>query len=443
MTPSPLGHMGQRVAQGSLQANNSSPTVATGISNSNRFNPLNSTSRIHSLLSHHDAGPRATLDTTNANIFLQGASTLAGTNTTHPGDHQHPQSQETVIDTTQVQDLSVRQGGLAPTNVWAAIPQELMNRLSLDDNDTALVNLLRSVRPADQWIVSVALLVGNLTRAHLTRAVSPSPREIAPTLEVPHGAFNYTNTIRTFLRRRIRDLLTIGNLEAYSRTHTTAGLPIASTPLLLLSAQLAAQPDEFKEDYLPAGWPGDEVANHSVLGLLRTLLKHERGSLRNILLANIKEFNRRAIDGPVPKLADLILLIDRIMGSRDSLRPAQAILAAYTSTMKVRLAFIRLEVVHHYLNPDPANTLSQWDIIDRRLEFLRRQSLNYKQAYARLVIKIDREVFGDFKIGEIPKDAIALPSATQVQEEITAADNTMVTEDTPNDPLVVDEGVFM
>ncbi|KAA1090801.1 hypothetical protein PGT21_014201 [Puccinia graminis f. sp. tritici] len=434
MTPSPLGHMGQRVAQGSLQANNSSPTVATGISNSSmsttfnhfmlaasilrlmwvsladRFNPLNSTSRIHSLLSHHDAGPRATLDTTNANIFLQGASTLAGTNTTHPGDHQHPQSQETVIDTTQVQDLSVRQGGLAPTNVWAAIPQELMNRLSLDDNDTALVNLLRSVRPADQWIVSVALLVGNLTRAHLTRAVSPSPREIAPTLEVPHGAFNYTNTI------------------PYSRTHTTAGLPIASTPLLLLSAQLAAQPDEFKEDYLPAGWPGDEVANHSVLGLLRTLLKHERGSLRNILLANIKEFNRRAIDGPVPKLADLILL---------------AILAAYTSTMKVRLAFIRLEVVHHYLNPDPANTLSQWDIIDRRLEFLRRQSLNYKQAYARLVIKIDREVFGDFKIGEIPKDAIALPSATQVQEEITAADNTMVTEDTPNDPLVVDEGVFM
>ncbi|KAA1087635.1 hypothetical protein PGT21_034816 [Puccinia graminis f. sp. tritici] len=151
MTPSPLGHMGQRVAQGSLQANNSSPTVATGISNSSmsttfnhfmlaasilrlmwisladRFNPLNSTSRIHSLLSHHDAGPRATLDTTNANIFLQGASTLAGTNTTHQGDHQHPQSQETVIDTSQVQDLAVCQGGLAPTNVWAAIPQELMN----------------------------------------------------------------------------------------------------------------------------------------------------------------------------------------------------------------------------------------------------------------------------------------------------------------------------
>ncbi|KAA1087636.1 hypothetical protein PGT21_034818 [Puccinia graminis f. sp. tritici] len=106
------------------------------------------------------------------------------------------------------------------------------------------------------------------------------------------------------------------------------------------------------------------------------------------------------------------------MGSRDSLRPAQAILAAYTSTMK-------------------------WDIIDRQLEFLQRQSLNYKQAYARLVIKIDREVFGDFKIGEIPKDAIALPSATQVQEEIAAVDNTMVTKDTPNDPLVVDEGVFM
>ncbi|KAA1071773.1 hypothetical protein PGT21_019029 [Puccinia graminis f. sp. tritici] len=131
------------------------------------------------------------------------------------------------------------------------------------------------------------------------------------------------------------------------------------------------------------------------------------------------------------------------MGLRDHLRPANQILGAYTSTMKVRLAYIRLEVVHHYLNPDPATNLSQWDIIDRRLEFLRRQSLNYKQAYARLIIKTDRELFGDFEFRDIPRDAIVLPSESQVQQEIGAANHVGPVGNGANETMVVDQDVFM
>ena len=66
------------------------------------------------------------------------------------------------------------------------------------------------------------------------------------------------------------------------------------------------------------------------------------------------------------------------MGTGDGLRPMSTILAGYTATMKIRIAFLRLEVIHHYLNPDPANPLSQWDIIDRKLEDLRKKSNHYK-----------------------------------------------------------------
>ncbi|EHS62487.1 uncharacterized protein PGTG_20610 [Puccinia graminis f. sp. tritici CRL 75-36-700-3] len=376
-------------------------------------------------------------------MFLQGNATGAGANTTELARNQHPGLEEDVMDVTEGHEGNGSRGGVATSNLFGQVPEELMRRLSLDDDASSLVRQLSEVRPEDQWIVSIALLVANLSGAHLIQGEPARPREIAGAVEVVPGPFNYVQTIRTFLRRRIRDLLTVGNLEAYSRTHTTGGLPIASTPLVLLSRQLGDQPDDFKEDYLPPGWPDDEVANQSVLGLLRSLVKHERGSLRNLLLTNIKEFNHRAIDGPVPKLGDLILVIDRIMGSRDHLRPANQILGAYTSTMKVRLAYIRLEVVHHYLNPDPATNLSQWDIIDRRLEFLRRQSLNYKQAYARLIIKTDRELFGDFEFRDIPRDAIVLPSESQVQQEIGAANHVGPVGNGANETMVVDQDVFM
>ncbi|KAA1068128.1 hypothetical protein PGTUg99_019558 [Puccinia graminis f. sp. tritici] len=380
-----------------------------------RFNPLINHSRIHSLLLHSDGSSLGQTHSTNPNMFLQGNAGGVGNNPTERG--QGRDAEDEVMDTSSATHLIQGRGGGATTAVVGEVPQELIARLSLDDDSAALVNQLRMVPAHEQWIVSIALLVANLTRAQLIRAELPSPREIAAagTAEPGNGPFNYTQTIR------IRDLLTVGNVEAYSRTHTTGGLPIASTPLLLLTQHLAAQSDEFKEDYLPAGWPDDEAANHSVLGLLRSLVKHERGSLRNLLLTNVKEFNCRAIEGPVPKLGDLILVIDRIMGSRDSLSPAQEIRDAYTATMKVRLAFIRLEVLHHYLNPDPATNLSQWDIIDRKLEFLRRQSLHYKQAYARLIIKIDRELFGPHEFADIPKEAISLPSDDQVQAEMAAA----------------------
>jgi hypothetical protein len=52
------------------------------------------------------------------------------------------------------------------------------------------------------------------------------------------------------------------------------------------------------------------------------------------------------------------------METKNELRGVQAIRAAYPDSMKIRLAYIRLEVVFHFLNPDLTSNLTQWDIID-------------------------------------------------------------------------------
>jgi hypothetical protein len=68
------------------------------------------------------------------------------------------------------------------------------------------------------------------------------------------------------------------------------------------------------------------------------------------------------------------------MRSQSKLRPLAAVQQAYNSTAKIRIAYIRLEVVHHFLHPDPASNLTQWDKIDRNLKHMQRQSDFFRNA---------------------------------------------------------------
>ncbi|PLW56986.1 hypothetical protein PCANC_02776 [Puccinia coronata f. sp. avenae] len=103
------------------------------------------------------------------------------------------------------------------------------------------------------------------------------------------------------------------------------------------------------------------------------------------------------------------------MCSQSKLHPLSAVQQAYNSTAKIRIAYIRLEVVHHFLHPDPASNLTQWDIIDCNLEHMQRQSDLFRNAFARLVVQKDRELFGTQEFSAIPRKAIILPTDDDVQ----------------------------
>jgi hypothetical protein len=146
--------------------------------------------------------------------------------------------------------------------------------------------------------------------------------------------------------------MTTGNVDSYSTATTSDGQPILRTPLILLQVRLHcrfliswlanhpfylfqthidAQEHPFARDLLPRGYPESTQAQLSLLTIMRTLLKHERGLLRAVvrensafhppeatqstddgflqLLNNIVEINRRRIAANVPNLRDLILKV--------------------------------------------------------------------------------------------------------------------------------------
>ncbi|PLW36741.1 hypothetical protein PCANC_14597 [Puccinia coronata f. sp. avenae] len=309
---------------------------------------------------------------------------------------------------------------LSPIGLVDTPTEELQGLFVLDDNHIQLAHRLMqaSARLESQWQVTVMTMVSIL---HMVRPGGPGVI-LAP--EMTHGAHNYlfSSNIRAFLRKKIREIFTTGNVYAYNRTQSMAGLPLTQTPLVLLNAHLEDQTLDFRSKNLPPEWPCNHISCHSVLTLMRVLLKHERGALRNLLLTNVKVFNQQAINGPVPNLMNLILIINCAMGGRDELRSLAQVRTAYTATMKIRIAFIRLAVIHHYLNPDPASTLTQWDIIDHQLEHIRRQSEHFRNVHSRMVVEKDQELFtGVRELGDIPRDSICLPDNQDVHLKMSRA----------------------
>ncbi|KAA1137947.1 hypothetical protein PGTUg99_013048 [Puccinia graminis f. sp. tritici] len=137
------------------------------------------------------------------------------------------------------------------------------------------------------------------------------------------------------------------------------------------------------------------------------------------LLHNIKEQNHRPIDGAVPDLDGLVLIIDTYMVACKQVRPVADILRSYPASVRTRLAFLRLYIVVHLIHRDPKENISQWELIDQQLEFVKGQSDLYRIAYSRVVEAIDKELFGHgMKFEDMDHKDIRVPTDKDVQEEI-------------------------
>ncbi|EFP83412.1 uncharacterized protein PGTG_08598 [Puccinia graminis f. sp. tritici CRL 75-36-700-3] len=155
---------------------------------------------------------------------------------------------------------------------------------------------------------------------------------------------------------------------------------------------------------------------------MRVLLKHERGQLRNLiscqLLTNIKAYGRRSIEGSVPPLMDLIVIIDRGMASRGRPQPVAAIRQAYDGTTKIRIAFLRLAMAENLVSRQPFNSMTIWEIIDSRLEHVSRQSIAYQRTFSELVLIKDRELFGSLPFKDLPPETVRLPTDDDVESSL-------------------------
>ncbi|KAA1117470.1 hypothetical protein PGT21_008409 [Puccinia graminis f. sp. tritici] len=207
------------------------------------------------------------------------------------------------------------------------------------------------------------------------------------------------------MRDKLRQILVKGNVDAYTRTMTLSdSTPIKRTPLLMLKAHIQSQDAVFHRDYLPPGFPKSIDACLAVVEKIRKLMKSEKGLLRTLLLYNIKEMNHRPIDGAVPSLDGLVVVIDHNMASRKQLRAVDEIQQSYPDSVKTNLAFLRLYTVVHLIHRDPTQNISQWELIDQQIEYVKNQ--NHK-------------LFGQKKNFDcIEHEDIRVPSEEDVEEEI-------------------------
>ncbi|PLW45020.1 hypothetical protein PCASD_06923 [Puccinia coronata f. sp. avenae] len=156
-------------------------------------------------------------------------------------------------------------------------PKHLLSLIPLDEDHLQLVHRLMGTDAASQWRVTVMMM------ACLIQYTGLPEMGAAAMLPANTPQYVFLSAIKGFLQTKIHELLTTGNVHAYSRTQSVGGMPLSNTPLVLLMAHLEEQSGDFKAEHLPTDWPQNHVASQSVLALMRVLLKHKQGSLRNLV----------------------------------------------------------------------------------------------------------------------------------------------------------------
>ncbi|PLW32439.1 hypothetical protein PCANC_22776 [Puccinia coronata f. sp. avenae] len=198
------------------------------------------------------------------------------------------------------------------------------------------------------------------------------PAVLTPFVGVRHAGI--------FCQTKICEVLTTGNVDSYLTASTVEGQPVLRTPLVLLQTYIDAPDHPFAQDNLPRGYPDSTTAQLSLLTILQTLLKHEQGHLRSVLLTNIVELNRRCIRDHVPNLANLIIKVDHMMYSSTHPQGPNGNNMAYNGTTKICIAFLQLSIAEFIFHPNRSSPLTSWEVIDRRLQHVKTKSCAFQYA---------------------------------------------------------------
>ncbi|KAA1082967.1 hypothetical protein PGT21_021708 [Puccinia graminis f. sp. tritici] len=219
---------------------------------------------------------------------------------------------------------------------------------------------------------------------------------------IQRGGFPPSNTVANIAPapgRHIYGKLIRPNLAAYTRTHGTNGERFTNAPFPLIRAHVMAQPAAWQQRHLPIGLVDDDMdAIQNLDQFLRTMVKHERTTLRN--------------------LSDLTLVVEPL-----ALFPNYS--TCSSSSIKALAGHATLLVARTW----PGETASQWEIIDRHLEMLAGLSPVVLQAHIELIIRKDAHYFDGSKyIGDIPRETFHLPTAAEVNEEVERLNRTPAAE---------------
>ncbi|KAA1121660.1 hypothetical protein PGTUg99_013536 [Puccinia graminis f. sp. tritici] len=230
-----------------------------------------------------------------------------------------------------------------------------------------------------------------------------------------HASITYGDTFKNFVRTSARMAFLVPTLDAYSNNPNKAGALPKTLYYICLDA-IDKQPEEWREDNLPPEQiKGNSPALKEYTKVMGELLKHQQSHLRVLVLTNILETQRISLKGAVPNRHALVTLIYSDLPPDNQKWTKEQIKTRVEANwlMRIRMAFIRLVLVHYYTHSLSKST--QWGVIDERLAILRKSTAEFQNMHASLVLAKDKELFSHGKeFRQMEKESFTFPSVDDV-----------------------------
>ncbi|KAH9806738.1 hypothetical protein DFH28DRAFT_940620 [Melampsora americana] len=230
----------------------------------------------------------------------------------------------------------------------------MFNRLAmqahLDEEHLALGRQMCNIDNADQF---VACVISTLV---VCQEVVSLRHDISRQLGEIRTAWAYLRSVAT---QRIMD----GDLQAYTAAEEKSSNGVKhklafSLYAKVLSAVLS-NPDQWKRRRLPPGYGTDPDPQST---------KALQTAINNVLKEIQKEFDSVLWEKKHTQVGGCILVEDKILDAVDHLQEA-------------RYAWLRMQAIHWGLNIGVYKKQTLWNVVDRKLEYLRGKTLQYRYAF--------------------------------------------------------------
>ncbi|KAA1110832.1 hypothetical protein PGT21_032552 [Puccinia graminis f. sp. tritici] len=312
--------------------------------------------------------------------------------------------------------------------------QELEGLFELGRGYAQVGEALAYVAPRRQYAISLysqlAILqaIDRSQDAVLAVPRAPPVQEVTPANQARH--FQYAVVFKDFVKRKARELLMTKNLKVYGSDLPRGAPATLKSLLVLVLDHINDQPATFKREYLPRGYvDGDPGAVASVNSIVRTKLRKIRGKMRDLAPAG------REITHPIPTVS--VLMADMRTSLTPPLPNSTAVVGpnaqdarANQTHLKARLAYLRIFTIMQLVGRGPRDAGRQWGNIDEHLRELDAMGRDYRTAFFRLILRLDRALFnGDQFFAGMDTSAVKLPTNEEVESLMAAAGDSAELED--------------
>ncbi|KAI9603141.1 hypothetical protein H4Q26_002455 [Puccinia striiformis f. sp. tritici PST-130] len=189
-----------------------------------------------------------------------------------------------------------------------------------------------------------------------------------------------------FVRDRARYFIVKTDIEAYTATHDRNSDCLKNSLPRLTKDAADKQPDDFKAKHYPEGYTSTGKSPYR--RELGKLTKYVRQQMRDTLMSQILSNKNHKADAAVPTLDELVKL-----------------------------------TVSHSLHHYPKG-ITQWALIDQRLDELRWKSQEFRYKHTEMVIAKDKALFSHGKFWEeleANSDQIRMPTMKEVEDAMARA----------------------